>query len=176
MIMCIAMPLPSATASNTARSASQLSYNMTGGLLTPSDGYNICLQHLGQVSSDKLIYLYSILDGIRTQQLTLSYSSIVSWRSSVVAKIKPNAELSQLQSTLADSLELLGMPVERRAYRPHVSIASGAKFQLPFSEVSKTVSVYNMPFVCNRVVLYEVQFVCGVASYHEVYSVSLLAE
>lgn len=176
MIMCIALPLPSNTASNTARSASQLQYSMTAGSLVSSDNYNICLQHLGEVSSDKLIYLYSVLDGLRTQQLTLSYSSIVSWRSGIVAKIKPNAQLAKLHGALADNIEALGMLVERRAYRPHVAIASGAKFQLPFSEVSKTVSVYNMPFVCNRVVLYEVRYNNGMPTYHEVYSVSLLVE
>ncbi len=174
MIMCIALPLPSGAVNNTIRSATQLSYSMTSGNLVPSDMYNICLQHLGEVSSDKLIYLYSILDNLHADSLTLSYSSIVSWRSSVVAKIKPNASLTALHGYLADSLEQLGVSVERRAYRPHVAIASGAKFQLPFGEVSKTVAVYNMPFVCDRVVLYEVNYRNGTAQYVEHYSVPML--
>ncbi len=174
MILSIALPLPSGAIFNTVRSVQQLQCHMTSGNILSEGNYNIGLQYLGTVTSQELLYVYSILDSINMPPLTVAYSSIVGGRGNVMAKIKPNASLTQLHIMLADKLEEQGFAVERRAYRPHVPMATAVKCHLPFAEVSKCIDVYNRPFVCDRVVLYEITYNDTVPTYTELYSVPLV--
>ena len=70
-------------------------------------------------------------------------------------------------------MEANGFEVEHRAYRPHVTIIRKKSFTLPFSEVTKSVKVYNMPFYATDVVLYESVFGDEGVSYRELYKVKL---
>ena len=92
------------------------------------------------------------------------------------AKFNKEQNLVRLHEALGDSLEKLGFTVERRAYRPHVTMIRNYGFTLPFSEVTKSVDVYNKPFTAANVVLYQSVFTQNGVSYNKLYEVSLKTE
>ena len=94
----------------------------------------------------------------------------------VCAKLRQSADLTALHDALGEKLENAGFEVEHRAYRPHVTLIRKKSFSLPFSEVTKSVKVYNMPFVADSVVLYESVFTEQGVSYRELYKVILTAK
>ena len=77
---------------------------------------------------------------------------------------------------MGNKLEQAGFAVEHRAYRPHVTIIREYGFELPFSEVTKFVDVYNKPFDAPEVVLYESVSGKDGVTYRPLYAVTLRAE
>ena len=179
MRVFIALEIPDRTKDNLARSARQFDSLATKGNFTVKDNYHITLHFIGNVDESKLIYLQSAMDNIKDCVApTLSVSQFAVLRASnvVCAKFNKEQNLVRLHEALGDSLEKLGFTVERRAYRPHVTMIRNYGFTLPFSEVTKSVDVYNKPFTAANVVLYQSVFTQNGVSYNKLYEVSLKTE
>ncbi len=82
----------------------------------------------------------------------------------------------QLHETLAEILEKMGFTVEHRAYRPHITLIRKFAFNLPFSEVTKCIDVYNKPFDAPEMVLYKSVFSNDGVTYQPLYTVNLQKE
>jgi 2'-5' RNA ligase len=180
MRVFVAVKLPNKTRDNLARSAVQLKQFSTQGNFVNKENYHITLHFLGEVPESDLIYIQSAMDGIKdlpAPKLALSQFTILRGGDIVCSKIRQNGNsLTNLHDQLGDLLESHNFTVEHRAYRPHVTLIRKYGFSLPFSEVTKSVDVYNMPFDATEVVLYQSVFNDSGVSYKELYSVSLQPE
>ncbi len=164
---------------NLERSASQFKDIATGGNFTKKENYHITLHFLGNVEPSNLIYIQSAMDAIKNvpaPRLAISQFAILRASDIVCARFNKNANLTNLHEALADNLEKNGFTVERRAYRPHVTMIRKYAFGLPFSEVTKSVTVYNKPFDAPEVVLYESVFGDNGVTYNPLYAVTLPIE
>ena len=85
---------------------------------------------------------------------------------------KGSTELSQ-GCKLGELLEKNGFDVEHKAYRPHVTVARRYRSTLPFSEVTKSVDVFNKAFYGTEAVLYKSVLGKGAPQYVELYRISL---
>lgn len=176
MRVFVALELPQKTKDNLERSANQFAEFANGGRFTPKQNYHLTLHFLGNVAPNDLIYIQSAMDAIKdlpAPKLAVSQFAMMKASNIVCAKLRQNADLTALHDLLGDKLEANGFEVEHRAYRPHVTLIREKNFTLPFSEVTKSVDVYNMPFVATDVVLYESVFGKDGVSYHELYKVTL---
>ena len=176
MRVFVALDLPQKTKDNLARSASQFAEYAKGGNFVPKQNYHLTLHFLGNVDVSDLIYVQSAMDGIRNlpaPELSISQFAMLRASDVVCARLKQNADLTALHDVLGEKLEQNGFEVEHRAYRPHVTLIRKKNFTLPFSEVTKSVSVYNMPFDACDVVLYESVFGNDGVTYRELYKVQL---
>lgn len=176
MRVFIALKLPDKTIDNLARSAEQLRHFDCGGNFVPTVNYHVTLHFLGEVAPSDLIYIQSAMDEAATLPApTLSVSQICTLRVGdlVWAKFRSDKNLAALHEALAQRLEERHFTVEHRAYRPHVTLIRKYKFNLPFSEVSKSVDVYNMPFVADQMVLYSSELRPDGAVYTPLYTVKL---
>lgn len=176
MRVFVALDLPQKTKDNLARSASQFAEHANGGNFIPKENYHVTLHFLGNVDESDLIYVQSAMDGIRdlpAPQLAVSQFAMLRASDIVCARLKQSSELTTLHDALGDKLEQNGFEVEHRAYRPHVTLIRKKNFTLPFSEVTKSVNVYNMPFDACNVVLYESVFGDKGVTYRELYKVQL---
>lgn len=176
MRVFVALDVPQRTKDNLERSSAQFADFSTGGNYIPKQNYHITLHFLGEVAESDLIYIQSAMDAVKDLPAPeLSVNKFVDMRSGdvVCAKFCANAELSAIHEQLGARLEQSGFAVEHRAYRPHVTVIRKARFSLPFSEVVKSVDVYNMPFVASGLVLYESKLSHNGATYTELYSVNL---
>ncbi len=176
MRLFIALRLPEKTKQNLRRSAAQLADFAVSGQFTASDNYHVTLHFLGETDPSSLIYIQSAMDSVKrlpAPEMAVSQICVMRSANLVCAKYKYGAALTELHEALGARLEQDGFTVEHRAYRPHTTLVRKYCFTLPFSEVTKTVSVYNMPFYASDIVLYEsVQGKNGVG-YREIYSVTL---
>lgn len=176
MRLFIALNLPERAVDNLERSATELKRLATGGNYVPKQNYHLTLHFLGEVAESDVMYVQSAMDEIRNLPApTLAVLQIAMMRTGdlVYAKIKNSAELITLHDDLGNALENLRFDVEHRAYRPHVTLARKATFALPFSEVTKSVTVFNKPFVANEVVLYASDLGKGAPTYTPLYTVTL---
>lgn len=170
------MELPQSTKDNLERSSQQFAELSRGGNYVKKDNFHITLHFLGNVAPSDLIYIQSAMDQIAhlpAPELAVTQFAMLAASDVVCAKIRLTEQLSTLRDTLGQKLESSGFVVERRAYRPHVTLIRKKSFYLPFSEVTKSVKVYNMPFVATNVVLYESVFKDDGVTYRELYKVTL---
>lgn len=179
MRVFVALNIPDKMKDNLERSASQFKEMSTGGSFTPKSNYHLTLHFLGNVDSRNLIYVQSAMDAIKllpAPKLAISQFAILRASNAVCARFNKNAALAAIHDALADNLEKSGFTVERRAYRPHVTVIRKYSFKLPFSEVTKSVDVYNKPFDAPEVVLYESVFTPEGVTYNPLYKVALPVE
>lgn len=95
-----------------------------GTVPTPADKLHLTLHFIGSVPLDRLPEVAAGLQ-LPMQGFDLRLSIIDSWRGGVTV-LRPDAvpqALQQLHSEQADALQRLGLPVEHRPYRPHVTLA-----------------------------------------------------
>lgn len=176
MRVFVALELPQKTKDNLERSAKQFAEYSNGGNFVTKENYHITLHFLGNVQPSNLIYIQSAMDAVKdlpAPELAVSQFAMLRASDIVCARLKQSPELTALHDALGERLETNGFEVEHRAYRPHVTLIRKKSFTLPFSEVTKSVDVYNMPFVAPNVVLYESVFGDNGVTYRELYKVAL---
>ena len=176
MRVFIALCLPQRTRENLTRSATEMKHFATRGNWVDEHNYHVTLHFLGEVAENDLMYVVDAMDKIKElPAMTLALDKFSVWRGSdlICCKLRKNAQLTQLQQKLGENLEQNGFDVEHRPYRPHVTVCRKAAFELPFSEVVKSVSVYNAPFAATEVVLYQSVFHPDGVEYKELARVSL---
>lgn len=176
MRIFVATELPQKTKENLARSAEQMKHFAEKGNFAPMQNYHITLHFLGEVAEPDLIYVQSAMDGIRNEKaplIALQQFTVLRGGDVVCARIRQDGSLTQLHDKLGDLLEKNGFDVEHRAYRPHITIIRKYRFSLPFSEVTKSVDVFNKQFYATEIVLYQSILNANAPTYKELYRVSL---
>lgn len=178
MRVFVALELPQKAKDNLERSARQFADFANGGNFVPKENLHLTLHFLGNVEQSDLIYVQSAMDSVAgTPAPTLAVTRFAMQRTAdiVWAKIRQSEELTELHRRLGDDLEKNGFEVEHRAFRPHVTLIRRKSFTLPFSEVTKNVQVFNMPFAATRVTLFESVFGTQGVTYRPLYTVELKA-
>ena len=176
MRVFVALNLPQKTKDNLERSAGELKAFATGGNFVPKDNYHLTLHFLGEVAPSDLIYVQSAMDGVKdlpAPELAVTQFTVLRASDVVCAKLRQNAALTTLHDELGARLEQHGFVVEHRAYRPHVTLIRRKSFALPWAEVTKSVTVYNMPFAATDLTLFESVFTPNGVTYRELYTVKL---
>ncbi len=176
MRIFVALELPQKTKDNLARSAEQMKHFATRGTWVAKDNYHVTLHFLGEVAENDVLYAIGAMSRVKDMpRMTLALDKFCTWRGSdlVCCKLRKNDALTALQMELGKHLEDNGFDVEHRAYRPHVTVCRKAAFELPFSEVTKSVDVFNAPFSASEVVLYQSVLDKDGAIYKELARVSL---
>ena len=176
MRVFIALNLPQKTKDNLERSAGEFKSLATGGNFIPKENYHLTLHFLGEVAPSDLTFVQSAMDGVRdlpAPELAVSQFTVLRASDVVCAKLRQSQALTALHDELGARLEQHGFEVEHRAYRPHVTLIRKKSFAQPFSEVTKSVHVYNMPFVATELTLYESVFAASGVTYRELYTVTL---
>ena len=99
-----------------------------------ADDFHITLHFLGNVALDRLAALQELQ--VAFAPFTLRLRDTERWPHGI-AVLRPRStppELACLQFALADAIAALGLRVERREYRPHVTLARKAATALPPTE------------------------------------------
>lgn len=176
MRLFIAITLPQQTKLNLVRNIEQLKAFATSGNFVSEDNLHITLHFLGETPESQLIYIQSAMDklkGMEKPQLGISGVTVFRSADLVCARFKHNNALLEIHKTLGSCLEESGFCVEHRAYRPHTTLVRRPRFTMPFSEVSKNITVYNKPFEVQTITLYQTVFGEKGAKYIPLYSVEL---
>lgn len=179
MRVFIALNLPQKTKDNLERSVGEFKALANGGNFTPKENYHLTVHFLGEVAPSDLIYVQSAMDGVRdlpAPELAVSQFTVLRASDIVCAKLRQCHALTTLHDELGQRLEQSGFVVEHRAYRPHVTLIRKKSFVLPWAEVTKNVTVYNMPFYATDLTLYESVFTSSGVTYRELYTVTLKAQ
>ena len=176
MRVFIALDLPQKTKDNLERSSGEFKALSSGGSFVPKDNFHLTLHFLGEVAPSDLTFIESAMNGVKdlpAPELAVSQFTVLRASDVVCAKLKQCKALTTLHDELGQRLEQHGFVVEHRAYRPHITLIRKKNFALPFSEVTKSVNVYNMPFVATDLTLFESVFTQHGVTYRELYKITL---
>lgn len=100
---------------------------------TPSDKLHMTLHFLGAVAADRLPALSAALATAPAPPFGLTLDTVHTWRGGLVVlqPSLPPPALGGLHEALGEVLRGLGLPLERRAFKPHVTLARDAPRPLP---------------------------------------------
>lgn len=91
------------------------------------DDYHVTLRFIGDVDARTADEIADHLDEVRRAPVTIEFDGLKSFGGdkprAIVARIKPNPALMDLQATHERRLRRLGLPPETRNYNPHVTLA-----------------------------------------------------
>ncbi len=110
--------------------ATQLSLlrgGLPGARWIDAENYHVTLRFLGDVDERTANEAAQLLDGIAREPLQVSIGELDAFGGdrprSLIAKIKPNPELLELQAEHERSVRRVGLAPESRKYTPHVTLA-----------------------------------------------------
>ncbi|MFC5497564.1 RNA 2',3'-cyclic phosphodiesterase [Caenimonas terrae] len=106
-----------------------------GAAPTRTENLHLTLHFLGPVAADRRDALIAALaERPATEPFTLTFGIAQLWPGgiAVVCPLAAPAPLERLHARLADVLRRLGLPVEERPFRPHVTLArKAARAEVP---------------------------------------------
>lgn len=109
-------------------SLSPLQNGLAGARWRPPEALHITLAFYGEVREDVAQDLDSELSGVNGQPLDLALQGVGAFGEgqeihTIWAAVQAGQALGRLAAACATAARRVGLPVERRAYRPHVTLA-----------------------------------------------------
>jgi 2'-5' RNA ligase len=145
----------------------------------PAENYHITLAFLGDVPSELLPLLSDITDAVAADHAPFELSlETLAWFPSankprqLVALLKPSAALAQLHKQLNSRLASVGLTLEKRRFRPHITLARAGRSltAMPFEQ-----PLAQACFEADELVLFESQLHSSGSRYSPL-AVALLGE
>src|SRR5690554_1980798 len=99
----------------------QKTINVEGRFTNPNN-LHLTLVFLGEVNEKKRNVVEKILEAIDFPNFKIESDRIQMLRDIIVLRIKDNETLNNLQSDLVDKLIDQGFKIEKRKYRPHITL------------------------------------------------------
>ncbi len=110
-----------------AERLSVLRGGLPGARWVDPENYHVTLRFLGDVDDRTAQEASDFLDGILREPLTVSIGELDAFGGdrprSIIAKVQPTAELSDLQAENERAVRRAGLPPEGRKFTPHVTLA-----------------------------------------------------
>lgn len=132
-----------------------------GGRAVPCENLHVTLAFIGAVSRPVLDRLEQWGAARTWPAVTLRLDALEWWReaeAAVLCASAPPDTLLAMQDGLADALESLGAPCDRRPYRPHLTIARAVR------EAPASLDLAPLEFAATQVALVESEAVAGAPS------------
>ena len=124
MFLFIAVNFDDATKNKLGGITRLLAAGATSGNFTATDNFHLTLVFIGETSEDKLPLITRVLDSVTQSPFAVAWGP---WqirtvgRGHLVVRVKQNPALSGL-NCLSRGLRERGFDIERRAYRPHITL------------------------------------------------------
>lgn len=97
-----------------------------GGRRVPAANLHLTLAFLGEVRGDRMSALLRLGDDLDPDPIHLRFDRIEYWKKPGLACLRPGdipPTLARLEAHLQTGLGLAGFPVEKRHFRPHVTLS-----------------------------------------------------
>lgn len=106
-----------------------------GAALVRRERLHITLHFLGDVAHDRIQCLQQALEGVRGSRFPVRCEGPQRWHGGlVVLGVAASPPLLALQQAVGSELQALGLPLGRRPYTPHVTLARRAEGAQPPAE------------------------------------------
>jgi 2'-5' RNA ligase len=100
---------------------------LPGARWIDAENYHVTLRFLGDVDERTATEAAQLLDGISREPIQVSIAELDAFGGdrprSLIAKVRPSAELLDLQAEHERNIRRVGLPPESRKYTPHVTLA-----------------------------------------------------
>lgn len=125
---------------------------------------HLTLRFIGEVDGGKADDIVLALTGMRAKPVTAALAGVGSFgpgdaATTLWAGVSPRLPLTALHAKIDRALTTTGLAPDRRAYRPHVTLArlsrSAGRSSLVRRWLAEHAALTSAPFVLDRIVLYE---------------------
>lgn len=146
------------------------------GRAVPEEGLHLTLVFLGEVAPEAAEELHEALEGRRLPRPRLAFDGLATYggdRAKLLAmEIRPDSALTELQAVCARAARQAGVALERRRFRPHVTLVRFGSGLPPRRqpELDRALKHFGTPVgeaEAQRVVLYRSHLGEGGAVYEE---------
>ena len=155
--------------------ASDLAVIAVQGRAVQRDNYHLTLAFIGE--SNAVAQLSSCIDAAAGQPFDLIASKLGYFRRQggdiIWLGIKPSAELANLQKKLVLCLQEAGFAIEKRQFKPHLTLLRQAVMPENFDFRRYTVAMPQVRQHVNRISLMKSERIAGRLVYSEVYGKNL---
>ncbi len=140
---------------------SDLSCNLPGARWVPEDNFHLTLRFIGEANRLQAEEIDSALAALRGRSFTFSLSGLGWFEkngrvNTLYAGVERNDDLARLQAKVGQALLRAGLPIERRRFTPHVTLA---RMDQPVSTaLASFVQAHNLyrsaPILADNVILF----------------------
>ena len=131
MRLFIAIDFPDEIKQELFEVSSELIRQADAGRIVPLENFHITLVFIGE--SERLQEIKDVMTSVCRSELSDSLRIILNGIGSFKSHkgynwwvgIEENVELTRLANRLADELRLIGLSIEKRSFKPHITIARG---------------------------------------------------
>lgn len=105
-----------------------------GGRRMPARNLHLTLAFLGELPGDRVPELIRLGDDLPASAIALRFNAIECWKKAGLACLRPAETppaLTRLAGQLHTGLQMAGVNVEARAFRPHVTLARNIAVTTP---------------------------------------------
>ncbi|WP_170588379.1 RNA 2',3'-cyclic phosphodiesterase [Ruegeria arenilitoris] len=121
------------------------------GRSLPAENLHLTLAFLGDQTRDALIELNDHLEAVRCPAFSIRLSGLGSFGNSLHMAVEPDPELLHLHESVLQCIRLAGMRLQRRRFRPHITIVRGIEpalnrgfLQIPVPQATMFVTQFNL--------------------------------
>lgn len=158
----------------------ELKKKSSGGNFTHRENLHLTLAFLGELESEKVGSVKSVMNRINGEPFTLSMDGFgkfkrnggdIHW-----AGIEKSEELLSLQRQLTLELMKTGFSLEKREYSPHLTLGREVRLIDPSEDIFGSLSKGKQEMTVSRISLMKSERLNGKLVYSEVYGIELTNE
>ncbi len=177
MFLFIAVNFDDATKNKLGGITRLLAAGATSGNFTATDNFHLTLVFIGETSEDKLPLITRVLDSVTQKPFLLSLGGLGKFERSGGDiwwfGVKQNPALSGLNSFISEGLRERGFDIERRAYRPHITLGRQVIPGPGFESAAFEATLPLLNIWVKRISLMKSERIRGQIKYFEVYGKDL---
>lgn len=154
MRLFIALELPEPIKDGLQENAELLRMYCDRGSFSPRENYHITLAFLGEQPECRVSDLIAAMDACGAESFRIAFMGLGEFENSVVWRgIEASEELEQLQRELTAQLRLRDFDLERRAFKPHLTLARRVILKENMQLSSLSVHLKPLSFQVNKMTL-----------------------
>jgi 2'-5' RNA ligase len=157
--------------------AGKLKAEAASGNFTATDNFHLTLVFIGETDERGLPLITGVIDSVAQKPFGLTLGGLgkfdrpggdIYWFG-----VTPNPALSGLNSFLSEGLRERGFDIERRRFRPHITLGRQVILRSGFDRAAFEAALPQITFEVNRISLMKSERIRGQIKYFEVYGKDL---
>ena len=153
----IALEIPEEVSNYINKIVADMSKHIEGNFV-PEMNRHVTLEFLGEIEPQRVSEVCDIIrdaiSGIKPCDVSLQKFILLQKSSIAALEVKKNFGIAALESALRERLIAAGFALDKREFRPHITVARKIRYELPYREICKLLTIYNRPHLSSEVTLY----------------------
>lgn len=155
----------------------KLKQSSVKGNFTQRDNLHLTLVFIGEVGTDKVDQIKSVINRVKSESFDLAFGGIGRFKrkgSEIYwVGVEKNEMLYSINNQLTEELRIEGFDIEKREFKPHLTLGREVIVKDSFHQDNLAELLPNMNMNVNRISLMKSERIKGILTYTDIYGKSL---